>query len=152
MPLVHYTSICVCLFPDGERNGQDGLHSSLSLWKPVNPRFLGFPYGSHIQDRSMYSVYGSLLGLNGGNMAALPSLSLSPFTAGTLTSTSSLAGYGLLAASASAAQSSESTSPNNNSIYHSALYGQRYHPYLPLASATTAKRPAAATSPALSIQ
>ncbi len=137
------------IFTDGDRlNGQDGIHNSLSVW---SPRFMGFPYGSHLQDRSMYSIYGSLLGLNAANVT-LPNLSLNPFTPGTLTPTTSLAaGYGLL--QAGGPQSNDSTSRSPASVYHSALYGgQRFHPYLPLSTATTVKRPPSATSPSLSIQ
>ena len=137
---------------DGERSNQDGLPASLSVWKPVSPRFMGFPYGSPLQDRSMYSIYGSLLGLSNGTNVTLPSLALNPFSAGGLTSsaltssTSLAAGYSLLAS-----QQSQDSPPNGN-LYHSALYGQRYHPYLPLSTSSTLKRPSAASSPTLSIQ
>lgn len=116
-----------------EARGEAGsLPGGMSVWRPVSPRFMGFPYSAHLQDRSMYSIYGSLLGLNGASLPGLPM----PLTTSALTPTSGLGSY-LLAAQAG--------QDSNTSIYQHALYGQRYHPYLSLSSPTNLKRPSTAT-------
>ena len=130
-------------------NSDGGL--AAGLWRPYPSRLPGLPGfpGSSLQERSMYSLYGSLLGLSGLTAASLPGLGLhSGLTSSSMTpTTSSLSAHmlpGMLlsvqaqhaAAAAAAQQEARTRTEASGSPLRSppaattaAIYGQRYHPY-----------------------
>lgn len=126
-------------FSASERLGPEGasFHPSLaSMWRPLGPRYMGLPYGA--TERSMYSLYGSLLGMSGSSLSGLALQGLNPLVSGALSPASFANGHALLASSQESA---------SGALYHSALYGQRYHPYLPHSGSSSLKRPSGDTSP-----
>lgn len=95
--------------------------SPWSMWRPIPTSLLGgSPYPP--TDRSLYTLYGGLFGLNNSNFV-FPALGLHPFMAANNINNMRLR-EGVPATSG---YSSE-TSPGTQLHYPTALY--RYHPYL----------------------
>ncbi|XP_074645209.1 T-box transcription factor TBX20-like [Tubulanus polymorphus] len=102
--------------------------NTLSPWRPMGSRMMGL-YGAH-SERSLYSMYGSLFGLNNSTMT-LPTF-IHPFAAAAAAAGSNPIGLSELGSAASVLYPSVSAgqeAPSPASLYTS-LYGNRFHPYL----------------------
>ena len=119
--------------------------SSLYGRQALGPRFMGLPYATAM-DRSMYSLYGSLVGMSGVGLSSLALQGLSPISHGALSPTSLPSPLPLLTSSPGQTSISGPAS-SAGAMYHNALYSQRYHPYMPLAMSPALKRPASGSSP-----
>ncbi|CAH1779213.1 unnamed protein product [Owenia fusiformis] len=113
---------------DGSQDSsQSPTSNPMSLWRPMTSRLMHLPY-----ERSLYSMYGNLLGLSSSS-TSLQTLGLHHLTSPTGLGIGNIGGANPMLYTSSATQDAV------NSVYQSAgLYNHRYHPYLSNITSTSA--------------